>query len=151
VCLIVDANVAHVLLKEPTEITKWLLGRKGNPRLIASGLLRRELVLIEASRKMLVQLDRAGRLRRVNEEELGRQEQHLIARGCCRSNDTHVVALALVSGARTLATKDDRLTEDFKDRLIVSNPRGKVYRDPEKHGHLLGHTPQSCGVRASGK
>jgi len=47
--------------------------------------------------------------------------------GTCRSNDHHIVALAVVSGARLLYTNDRNLTDDFKDKRLIDNPRGKVY------------------------
>ena len=45
----------------------------------------------------------------------------------CTSNDEHVIALALVSGARLLYTNDQALIDDFGNREIVAGPRGKVY------------------------
>ena len=45
----------------------------------------------------------------------------------CTSNDVHVLALALVSGARLLYTNDAALIMDFKNSKVIANPRGKVY------------------------
>ena len=65
-------------------------------------------------------------------------------RDVCNSNDQHVLALALVSGARLLYTNDAALIADFKNRQIVANPRGKVYTTAENsevtnaHRRLLG-------------
>ena len=148
-CLIVDANVASELLSTRTAVTDWLLGPKGNPRLVAAGLLRRELSRLESVRKMLVQLDRAGRLRKIEDRVVEEAEADLRLRQCCRSNDVHIVALAIVSGARTLATRDNRLMKDFRDRAMIKAPRGSIYLDPYRHQHLLRHTPQSCGIQSS--
>ena len=128
----------------------WLLGPTGEPRLVVGGRLRIELTRIAAVRVLLVELQRAGRLRPVPATDLGAEEQRLNRQGHCCSNDLHVLALARVSGARTLATYDDDLTTDFTNKLIIDGPRGKVYRDPETHGHLLCHTP-SCGVKVRAK
>lgn len=50
-----------------------------------------------------------------------------------RSNDEHVLALALVSGARLLVAHDRRLRRDFRNPSIISGPRGNVYPiDEEK-------------------
>ncbi|SPE26752.1 hypothetical protein SBA3_1300008 [Candidatus Sulfopaludibacter sp. SbA3] len=65
------------------------------------------------------------------------------------SNDHHVLALAITSGARTLATLDNELAQDFKNKNIIDNPRGSVYRD-QTHARLLRHTPVSCSVRPDG-
>ena len=43
------------------------------------------------------------------------------------SDDPHVLALARVSGARLLYTKDNALIRDFKDKKFIDQPRGKVY------------------------
>ena len=44
-----------------------------------------------------------------------------------RSNDSHIIALALASGARLLYTDDKRLAKDFQNPEIIGNPAGEVY------------------------
>jgi predicted nucleic acid-binding protein len=147
VCLIVDANAAGEFLAKSSAIRDWLRSSRGEPRLVAGGLLRKELARLSEVRRFLIELDRAGRLRSADPCRLLQEQRHLRASGICRSNDSHVLALAIVSGARTLATFDQALTDDFRDAEIVNGPRGSVYRDPGTHAHLLKHTPASCGVR----
>jgi hypothetical protein len=36
VCLIVDANVAPTYLAQPSAVVAWLLGERGNPKLVAA-------------------------------------------------------------------------------------------------------------------
>lgn len=151
VCLIVDANVAGQFLARSHPVTNWLLGDRGNPRLVAAGPLREELARLEAVRRLLVQLERAGRLRSIDASKLRPCETRLRKGGLCRSNDRHILALAIVSGARTLATLDRALAGDFKDYKIINKPRGRIYNKPEVHGHLLCRAPGSCGIRAGGK
>jgi len=151
VCLIVDANAAGEFLAKSSPVTNWLLGEKGDPRLVAAGALREELVKLYEVRRLLVRLEQAGRLRSADADRLRQEQDRLRANVRCRSNDIHVLALALVSGARTLATFDQALTEDFRDAGIIARPRGSVYRDPAKHARLLRHTPTSCGVRPADK
>ena len=146
-CLIVDANVAGRFLAQPGAIVDWLSGTRGEPRLVAAGKLRRELAVVDKVRRLLVALERAGRLRSADERRLETEEARLRRAKQCGSNDHHVLALAIVTGARTLATDDDALARDFKNRRVVAAPAGKVYRNPEIHGKLLGHTPKSCGIR----
>ncbi len=147
-CLIVDANAASLCLGQPGPVRNWLFGRKNRPRLVTGGRLREELAQVAEVRKALVELERAGRLRSAEAALLRKQEVRLRSERLCRSNDAHVLALALVTGARTLATFDEALSSDFRNRRIIDKPRGSVYRDPDRHGHLLRHTPRSCGVRA---
>ena len=146
-CLIVDANAAHAFLETGSDARKWLLGPRGNPRLVVGGLLTVELQKLEVVRKILVQLDRAGRLRKMESGAVDAESKALANRKLCRSNDLHVPALAIISGARTIATYDEALIQDCKNPEIVSNPRGKIYRHPATHQRLLGHA-SSCGVKA---
>jgi predicted nucleic acid-binding protein len=146
-CLIVDANAAASFLGQPSAIRKWLLGERGEPRLVAAGLLLRELVKLTEVRRVLLELNRTGRLRSVSPERLQQEEARLRTAGQCRSNDVHVLALGIASGARTLATFDRALTLDFGNAKIINKPRGSVYSKPKVHAHLLRHTPKSCGLR----
>jgi hypothetical protein len=146
-CLIVDANAGGVFLARESPILTWLFGPTSEPRLVVGGKLKIELTRNAHVTRRLVQLERAGRLRPVPTTDLEREERHLNRQGHCCSNDLHVLALARISGARTLATEDGDLTTDFRNKLIIDSPRGRVYRDPDTHAHLLGHTPSSCGVK----
>jgi len=109
VCLIVDADAAGRFLANPSPLRNWLLGDKGDPRLVAAGRLMRELVKLGDVRRLLATLNRAGRLRSADAAQLRKEESRLRGGRQCQSNDIHVVALALVSGARTLATLIMRL------------------------------------------
>ena len=60
----------------------------------------------------------------------------------CRSNDTHVLALARVSGARLLFANDGALIEDFQDNDILRRPSGKVYPTTNHHGFLYNRVNQ---------
>jgi len=143
VCLIVDANVASIFLAQQNAVTDWLLGKSG--RLVAAGKLRLELAKNDVVRRLLVRLDQAGRLRSADANKLEQEEQRLRTSATCVSNDPHVLALAIVSGARTLATEDQYLIRDFRNEAIIDQPRGNIYRNPAVHGRLLRHTA-SCGV-----
>jgi hypothetical protein len=145
--LIVDANVAEQFLAQPGPVMDWLFGFRGNPRLVAAGKLRDELACNAEVRRRLVRLEQAGRLRSADLDKLQSEEHRLHADGHCQSNDRHILALAIVTGARTLATLDTSLTRDFRNKLIIDKPRGSVYSKPDNHGHLLKHTARSCGIR----
>ena len=45
----------------------------------------------------------------------------------CRSDDPHILALAQVSDVRLLYTNDGDLQQDFGNKSLIDNPRGKVY------------------------
>ena len=119
-CLIVDANVRNLLSDRDSLVNAWLSGERGNPKLVAAGKLRAELANKEEIRRWLVQLERAGRLRGADAPSLAKEEARPVRSRTCASNDHHVLALAIVSGARTLATDDDSLISDFKNRAIIT-------------------------------
>ena len=53
-----------------------------------------------------------------------------------KSNDRHILAMALASGARLLYTKDGRLSRDFRNPAIINNPQGVVYSRVSDSGNL---------------
>ena len=53
------------------------------------------------------------------------------------SNDRHILALALASGARLIFTSDESLMRDFKNPDIIRRPRGSVYQRKRDHEDLL--------------
>lgn len=145
-CLIVDANLAGLVFGSPPHpdfvpVLDWLQQRDGC--LVVGGRLADELGQLERARRFVLQLLRAGVARQVPAAEVDREEAEVAATGLCESNDSHVVALARVSGARTLCTHDKALQRDFRNPRLVMKPRGSVYQRSE-HMRLLRHTPSSC-------
>ena len=131
-CAILDANVAHeVFSRNQTEagraFLRWLNARPG--RLAVGGKARRELARHRAAEAWLLEGIRAGRVRSENDDEVDRLSEELEDR--CRSDDPHIVALAMVSGARLLYSNDGPLNQDFGDRDLVNTPRGKVFSTQE--------------------
>jgi hypothetical protein len=146
-CLIVDNDVAHWVFGAPLSVDavpiwQWL---KKDGKLIFGGKLEAELKENHAIRRLLVQLERAGRAFRPSVTEVNVQQEALQRTGLVRSNDPHVLALAAVTGARTLVTSDRMLMADFRNRRLLS-PRGRIYRRA-LHRKLLVHTPGCQGYR----
>ena len=113
-----------------------------------AGRLKSELVKIQNVRAYLVALEQAGKLRSsFGEDALHEKETLLRKSRVCVSNDLHVLALAIVSGARTIATADASLAKDIRNKKIIDKPRGSIYRRPNSHSHLLRHT-SSCGIKS---
>ena len=146
-CAIVDANVAYQVFgddRPPAGIRffDWLSSPRG--QLVVGGKLRKELARNERFVKWLRSALRNGRARSVADEAVDDHAMGLRRQGVCRSNDVHVLALALVSGARLLYTNDSALIDDFGNREIVASPRGKVYTTArnvevtDAHRRLLG-------------
>ena len=157
-CGIVDANCARdVFGTNRPEIGErffdWF--NTGNGRLIVGGKLYRELYKgSERFRKSAYELQRAGRMRVISEEKVNAETDRLEKEDLCSSDDSHVIALARISGARLLCSNDKDLQRDFGIKSLIDRPRGKVYstRDkgqykeyqPNVHGRLLGDRTLCC-------
>ncbi len=144
-CLIVDANLASLIFGEPASsdfqpIIAWLTSPQQEGRLVFGGHLAIELSKVNAARRFVKVLLQAGRARFIPAGALENETNRL--RGVCSSNDPHVIALARVSGARILCSRDKTLHQDFSNTKLISRPRGHVYQRAQ-HKHLLrlyGHT-----------
>ena len=129
-CAILDNNVVHEVFgsnRSPAgkAFFDWIDTGSGN--LVVGGKLLRELDETRAFREWRQQAGTAGRLRRFNDEAVNDRTEKLKEKSVCRSNDEHVIALAQVGKARLLYSNDAALQEDFDDKKLIDNPRGKVY------------------------
>ena len=135
-CAILDSDVAHQVFTSNNRppageaFFNWL--NSGNGLLVAGGQLLEELDKNQKFQTWRKQAEAAGRVRLYNDDEIENKTRGLKDTGSCRSNDTHVVALAQISGARLLFTNDDDLRKDFADKNLIDNPRGKVYTTERK-------------------
>jgi len=145
-CVIVDASVAALVFAESPDpdflpVFEWLHNGKGH--LVFGGRLADELLRMNAPWGYVLQLWRRGRASRVDDQEAVAEEKLVRGTGLCESDDPHVIALARLSGARTLCSRDKKLHEDFKKKQLIDKPRGVVYQ-AAGHRNLLRHT-SSCG------
>jgi choline dehydrogenase-like flavoprotein len=140
-CIVIDANAASDVANG-TDAAKPILNKmaKGNLRVVAGAKLKRELLRTNF-RGIYRQMVLAGRLIEFEEATVTAEEIVVRAAGC-RSDDPHVLALARVSGARILFSRDQRLHTDFKNEEII-RPKGSVYQD-SSHQHLLHEDACSC-------
>ena len=131
-CAIVDANVRDeiITLSHQSDAGKffyeWLMKPNGGT-LVAGGKLLKELNNSWAFQQVFSNRLQAGRARRIRDEAVDDITQTLVGGGDTRSDDEHVLALALVSGARLLFTNDRALQQDFGDPRLIHDPRGSVY------------------------
>jgi len=134
-CAIIDANVANeVFGPAPTEagaeFLKWLQGRKG--RLITGGKNHRELKQCSKGyRKWEKEALLSGLVAIKRDRAVALQENKLKQTSSPQSNDSHILALAQLSGARLLFTNDHNLHKDFKNKQVIDQPRGKIYSTHE--------------------
>lgn len=142
-CLIIDNDVAHKVFTSTGEdtdsdfecIADCLFGRrKPRAEMVCGGELTDEYLSNSRMRKVLVELDRSGRIESIPDKKI-REEKKDIGESCV-SNDEHIIAIARISGARILCSHDQDLHSDFRNPELISNPRGNIYQD-SSHEHLL--------------
>ena len=130
-CAIVDANVVSEVFGSNLppageKFFDWL--NKGNGRLIVGGKLLEELEQGSADfRRWGQEAQLAGKMRIVNKSEVDARTEQIQNEGAIRSDDPHVIALAQISRARLLYSNDGNLQQDFKNKSLIDDPRGKVY------------------------
>jgi hypothetical protein len=148
-CIIVDANLASAVFSRPPAdamrpVIKWLF--KGDGKLVHGGKLTKELLKVSKAGSALVELRKNRRAIDIEAEDPSAFAAALAwCKGRCRSNDPHVVAIARLSGARTLVTNDKQAMQDFKDKVLVPTPPGKIYQRTKHAKRLLTHTPGCRG------
>ena len=134
-CAIIDNDVSHqVFGANPTAsglyFRDWL-SRQNGGIIVAGGRLFRELVQNPSFQRFFEARQQAGRAIRIP-DAVGDAAETELQNLPVRSNDTHVLALARVSGARLLFTNDRALQDDFRDRSIIGGTRGRVYTTRER-------------------
>lgn len=140
--IIIDANRAGdftaPLLGHAEEILRRLKNR--SIRIVSGGKLHRELSRTRF-REILIELQRVGRLVRVDDHLVDADEQVVISAGT-RSDDPHVIALMRMSGCRLIYTDDNALIEDIGDAKLVS-PIGCALKSTTSVWHVRYHLGSS--------
>ena len=131
-CAIIDANVRDQVFgdnrpKAGEYFFDNLNSGRSNIKLVVGGKLLEELCSSKAFSAWIQTALQFGRAQRFPDEEVETATRRLQQEQMFTSDDEHVLALALVSGARLLFTNDRALQEDFGNRLILGGVRGRVY------------------------
>ena len=139
-CIIIDANRMDRFFTDPLSnevkpIHKWIGTKYGIIAYSTYGKLRDELEKGNKKDKFQ-EMSRSGRAIFINSEKIKLEQKRLEKIGNYKSDDVHILALANVSGARVLYTGDKALMDDFRNREIINNPRGKIYSDANNRNLL---------------
>lgn len=73
------------------------------------------------------------------DEDVDARTDELRRKDVCVSDDEHVLALAITSGARLLYTNDNLLMDDFRNRDIIPGPPGKIYTTRDRKDYRPAH------------
>ena len=130
-CAIIDSNIVHEIFGESRpeagkKFLNWI--ESGKVQLVVGGTLFQELKGASQNfRKWTKSAFSTGKIILENGERVMEREKELQETKVCSSNDLHIIALAQLSGARLLYSNDKKLQQDFKNRQLINNPRGKIY------------------------
>lgn len=146
-CLIIDANCAvETLCIKPNAnfapVQEAIIKKKA-VMVLGGGKLRAEYKKLASVWRFIVQLDRAGKAVVYPDSDVDKVQKKLEASGLLQSDDPHIIALAQVSGARLLCSKDQNLHKDFRSPKLIDKPRGQIYQCAA-HKSLIG---KFCGQR----
>ena len=79
------------------------------------------------------ELQRRNKLKEISAQEVQEKVDELEQSDILRSDDPHIIALAIIAEVKVLVSNDRRLHEDFKNCNLVG---GKVYQT-KSHSRLL--------------
>ena len=134
-CLILDASKYGDFLNPDNDdmkpVQNWI--QRGTGKIVHSRTLkiRKELVKYPRMEQLFNDYNRAGLIKIVNSVDVEKREKELLESYSLSSNDSHIIALALVAEVKLLVSGDKNLHRDFKE--IV---KGKVYQN-KGHKRLL--------------
>ena len=138
--IIIDANVAAALSANPLHSDAHPVKQSVEEkrlRIAIGGRLTTELISARL-RHWLSELIRSGSVLQYRSKQINQEVRNVERMGVCVSNDTHIIALARVSGVRLLYSHDHKLHRDFACKRLVQ--KGKIYQS-RKHSHLLRQCP----------
>jgi hypothetical protein len=144
-CLIVDTNLAADFFcgtnAALAPLRKAVMEDASCCLCYGGSKLRREYLRSPKIMKIIVALDQAGRAKSVRDSLVDKRMD--LVSGQCSSDDPHIIALAVESGARLLCSHDIELHRDFTNPVLINNPKGQVYQN-STHGHLIRKHAKHC-------
>lgn len=126
-CLIVDNNTAHQITLRSNDAIPIIRALDKRQVTLATGGKHLDELMGNSIRRLLIELLRNGRARNFTGSELEKKTEQFSKSTTVVSDDPHILALAIVSGARVLYTQDRDLITDFRNPRNIKKPRGAIY------------------------
>lgn len=138
-CVILDANCIGKYNKNPADedmkpVKQWIESKNGKIVYSDTDKFRREWV-VGGGYALRRELQRRNKLKLVSAREVQQKEDEV--KEVIKSDDPHIIALALIAHVKVLVSNDNKLIQDFKEHVS----QGKVYKT-KGHKHLL--TKDTC-------
>jgi len=131
-CLIIDNNVAHEIVQKSPDSQPIIDRLDKRKIMLATGGKHLQELLGNSIGRLLKELLRSGRAKNFSGNTLESKTTEYSENESLRSDDPHILALAAVSGARVLYTRDKNLMDDFRSRDLIS-PKGSIYSGAGNH------------------
>ena len=141
-CGVVDNDVAFEVFGDRRTgagkgFRDWIESRRGS--LAVGGDLLDELATNGKFREWYARNIQSGLILQIGRDRIAPVQRRLEREDRCKSNDTHVLALAIASGSRLLYTNDNLLMDDFRNRNVVPGPPGKIYTTRDRKNFRPAH------------
>lgn len=136
-CIIIDANCASKFAMADPEsqpIAKWLM-KRSSKIVIGGTKLKNEYSKLSKFAALAGQLAARGQVKSCDDEKTDALQAKIESENIISSDDPHIIAIAIISGARLLYSNDHALHADFGSTDIIK-PKGRVYQNAS-HAHLL--------------
>lgn len=132
-CVILDTNCIGKFIKGTNEDIKpvrhWVYRKNGKIVYAATEKFRAEWKGSK-TRELMRELQRRNKFIEVPAQDVAERENEL--KEIIKSDDEHIIALALVAEVKVLISDDNKLIADFKEHVV----QGRVYKT-KQHEHLL--------------
>ncbi len=122
---IVDTDVLNIILTSPkrTEgdrvFRSWVERRHGILVYALTDTYKRELQKSNDVMELMRRYRQGGHAKLIEHDVLLKAKERLLGNEFIRSNDLHVLALALAGNVLVLCSRDKKLGEDFRDRNVL--------------------------------
>ena len=133
-CIILDNSIGGEVLgsnklEAGEAVWRWINGIEDEGkrlRVVIGGKLTRKLYRNSQIRDWLIRGVRRANVVVYDNKTVDLMEKE-VRSWDLKSDDPHIIALALVSGARLLYSNDLALQKDFRNAKFVGKPKGKIY------------------------
>lgn len=116
-CIVIDTNRAADFARQEEPYLKLLMTWiNSGGKVISGGRLEAELFKVEKMRGLLTEWSKRGSLIRIPSPKIEAREAMVAP--MCKSNDAHVIAVAIEGRADIVVTEDNILISDIKNRAI---------------------------------
>lgn len=140
-CIILDANCLGLFVSADgsmAPVSTYFI-RNGSIA-IGGSKLKAEYRNNKKFVSFLAELMKKGQVHKINDSAVDDLEGIIATRPDAKSDDPHILAIAVLSNARVLISHDQPLHQDFTSTNFFT-PKGRIYQNP-RHRRLLSNLPK---------